>query len=100
MRAIRRWSRNLRRSTRLMRAPMCRGNEIVQHTRNNSRPGGALAGVIAYLVGFTLLMLAMLHWFFAPAAAAMRGADQVGRRQIGAVAWLMLSITIVYLIAG
>jgi hypothetical protein len=83
-----------------MRAATCRGSEIVQYTRTNSRPGGALAGVIVYLVGFTLLMLAMLHWFFGPAAAAMKGADLAGRKQLGAVAWLMLSITIVYLIAG
>jgi hypothetical protein len=64
------------------------------------RRGRTLGGIVAYLAGFTLLLLAMLHYVFRPVAEAAAGADADERHRLGAIAWLMLSVTLVYLLAG
>jgi hypothetical protein len=73
----------------------------VQSGRFNIRHRGrTYAGVIAYLAIFVLLLLLMLHYVFQPVAAAANGADREQRHRLGAIAWLMLSVTLVYLLAG
>jgi hypothetical protein len=56
--------------------------------------------VIAYLSGFMVLLLLMNHYFLTPATAAARDATPEGKRKLQAVAWLMLSVTLVYLLIG
>jgi hypothetical protein len=69
--------------------------------RLNLRRGGrTYAGVVAYLLIFVVLLLLMLHYVFQPVAEAASGAAREQRHRLGAVAWLMLSVTLVYLLAG
>jgi len=59
-----------------------------------------LWGMIFYLIGFILLLLLVLHRFIIPAAAAANSADPRGRHIVGAFAWLVMALVLVYALAG
>jgi len=56
--------------------------------------------VAVYLAGFAVLLLVELHFFIEPAIRASHGSDPLGKQKLQAVAWLMFSILLFYLIAG
>jgi hypothetical protein len=64
------------------------------------RLGLSYIPVIAYLLGFVVLLLLMDHYFLTPAYQAAQHAGPDGLRRLKAVAWLMLTITLVYLLCG
>jgi hypothetical protein len=56
--------------------------------------------VMAFLGGFVVLLLVVSHYFLLPGLKAAETADAAGRRQLRAVSWLILSIVLVYVLAG
>jgi hypothetical protein len=64
------------------------------------RHGRTLVGVIAYLLGFAALLLLELHYFLRPALMIGSHADPLSRQKLHALAWLMFSIILVYLVSG
>jgi hypothetical protein len=64
------------------------------------RQGKVWVSVLIYLVGFVLLLAVVSKMFLIPALRAASGSDPIGRRQIGAVAWLIMSLVLLYLVMG
>jgi hypothetical protein len=64
------------------------------------RRGRTLAAVIAYLIGFTILLFLVLHFFFVPAAKVATVASRLQRKRLAALSWLMLTVLLFYLLAG
>ena len=64
------------------------------------RRGRTYAGVIIYLVGFAVLLVIVWHSYLAAAIEAAKHADIRGKKYLQAVAQLMLSVVLVYLLAG
>jgi hypothetical protein len=65
-----------------------------------ARRGRTYAGVITYLLGFALLLVVMLHFFWIPTLESAHAANHLRRHWLGAVSWLMLAVVLVYLFAG
>jgi formate hydrogenlyase subunit 3/multisubunit Na+/H+ antiporter MnhD subunit len=64
------------------------------------RHGQSILGVVAYLVGLVILLVIVSKIYLIPALRAVPTADPGGRRELGAVAWLMLSLVLLYMILG
>src|SRR4051812_3149134 len=55
---------------------------------------------VAFLLGFTVLLVIVSNYFLLPAISAARGADASGRHQLSAVSALLLAVLLVTLIVG
>lgn len=75
------------------------GETWPMHPRKPHR-GRVLIGAIFYILGFSLLILAVWHIYLVPAMDAARHADASGKRDLQAVAWLMMTLVLVYMLAG
>jgi hypothetical protein len=64
------------------------------------RRGRTYAAVIVFLLGFAVLLVGTLHFFLVPVMKAAQHADAEHRRRLGAMAWLMMTVLLVYLICG
>ena len=60
----------------------------------------ALWATVAFLGGFGVLIVIVANYFLLPAADAARVADHAGRRQLSAVAMLMLAILLFIMLVG
>jgi hypothetical protein len=60
----------------------------------------ALWATVAFLAGFGALIVIVANYFLIPAADAARTADQIGKRQLSAVAMLMLAILLFVMLIG
>jgi hypothetical protein len=60
----------------------------------------ALWATVAFLAGSGALIVIVANYFLIPAADAARTADQTGRRQLSAVAMLMLAILLFVMLIG
>jgi len=60
----------------------------------------SLWATVAFLAGFGVLIVIVANYFLIPAADAARSADHVGRRQLSAVAMLMLAILLFIMLIG
>lgn len=56
--------------------------------------------MIAFLVGFAVLILMVTYWYLFPAMSAARHARPEQKQQLVATARLMLSVVLVLLVAG
>jgi hypothetical protein len=90
---------------------MFRGNKMREHrplspqhsvlsTNPRFRRGLSYAPVIAYLLGFVVLLLLLIHFFLNPAYDAAKNAPPEGLRKLKAVGMIMLMLTLVYLLIG
>jgi cytoskeletal protein RodZ len=69
-----------------------------QWKMENKHPRGLSHwGVLAFLVIFVILLLAVSYWFLFPAIAASQHATPAERRRIGAYAWLLLALVLIVL---
>src|SRR4051812_20019982 len=55
---------------------------------------------LAFLAGFSAIIVLVLNYFLVPAADAARHADIVGRRQLSAVSILLLAILLFIMLIG
>lgn len=55
---------------------------------------------MAYLLGFSLLIVAVAQWWLLPATEAWAEADEAGRRQLSAYSTLLMVLTLVIALAG
>jgi hypothetical protein len=60
----------------------------------------SLWATLAFLAGFGVLIVLVSNYFLIPAADAARTADQAGKRQLSAVAMLMLAILLFIMLVG
>ena len=59
-----------------------------------------LWGSVAFVAGFSALIVIVFHYFLVPAAAAAKSADLAGKRQLSAVSMLMLVILLFIMLIG
>src|SRR5436305_1171290 len=58
------------------------------------RHGMSHWGVLAFLLIFVALLLAVSYWFLFPALAAAQNATEKERHRLGAYAWLLLALVL------
>jgi hypothetical protein len=68
-----------------------------EHLRQLTR---SLWAMVAFLLGFTFLLILIARQYLLPALAAASDADPGGRRQLAAVSALLLAIVLVILFIG
>jgi hypothetical protein len=67
---------------------------------NPPRPNRTYAGVVGFLVGFTVLLLVVCHYYLLPAIDAAKSATQPAQKYLAADAALLLAILLVILVSG
>jgi hypothetical protein len=65
-----------------------------------SHPTRIVWATLAFLLGFTALLVYVSYSYLFPAFEAARVADPAQRKQLAAHAWLLLAIILVILLAG
>ena len=74
--------------------------EPIKTANASQRLRRSLWATVAFLGGFGVLIVLVANYFLIPAADAARTADHVGRRQLSAVAMLMLAVLLFVMIVG
>jgi|SRR5688572_7309736 len=64
------------------------------------RSGRIYWATLAFLLGFSALIVFVSYWYLFPAMEATRDANPAERRQLVAHAWLLLTIIMVILVSG
>lgn len=64
------------------------------------RSGRILWGTLAFLLGFSLLIVIVSDWYLLPALEAARSANPLERKTLSAHARLLLAVVLFVLVAG
>jgi formate hydrogenlyase subunit 3/multisubunit Na+/H+ antiporter MnhD subunit len=75
-------------------------NQLAPRPRRRRQSGHSTWAVLAFLVGFTLLLIFICYWYLFPALRAAADATEKEKRALSAHAALLLSVTLFILLAG
>jgi hypothetical protein len=64
------------------------------------RRGRSYVGLVIHLASFTGLLLIVLHYYLTPALQKFSHASEPGRRRIQDISLLLLTVLLLYLLAG
>ena len=64
------------------------------------RRGAIHWGVLAFMLGFSLLVVGLIWFYLMPAGEALQGAGRADRQRLGAVSALLLAVVLLVLLIG